>query len=39
MTFKKCSIRGKLYGYVIDENGNEIEDTKVRLTNKYYLFI
>ncbi len=34
MTFKKCSIRGKVYGYVIDENGNEIEDPKVRLINK-----
>ena len=29
MTFNKCSIRGKLYGYVIDENGNEIQDTDV----------
>ncbi|CAF4053105.1 unnamed protein product, partial [Rotaria sordida] len=26
MTFNKCSIRGKLYGYVIDEAGNEIQD-------------
>ncbi|CAF4380108.1 unnamed protein product, partial [Adineta steineri] len=26
MTFKKCSIQGKLYGYVMDSNGNEIQD-------------
>ncbi len=26
MTFNKCSIRGKLYGYVIDENGHEVQD-------------
>ncbi|CAF3737708.1 unnamed protein product [Rotaria sordida] len=26
MTFKKCSIGGKLYGYVMDQNGNEIQD-------------
>ncbi|CAF1217869.1 unnamed protein product [Adineta steineri] len=26
MTFKKCSIQGKLYGYVMDNNGNEIQD-------------
>ncbi|CAF3568862.1 unnamed protein product [Rotaria sp. Silwood1] len=26
MTFNKCSIRGKLYGYVMDEAGNEIQD-------------
>ncbi|CAF0944064.1 unnamed protein product [Rotaria sordida] len=26
MTFKKCSIRGQLYGYVLDEAGNEIQD-------------
>ncbi|CAF1371382.1 unnamed protein product [Adineta ricciae] len=26
MTFNKCSIRGKLYGYVTDGNGNEIQD-------------
>lgn len=30
MTFKKCSIRGKLYGYVMDENGTEIQDPKVK---------
>ena len=29
MTFKKCSILGKLYGYVTDENGSEIDDPKV----------
>ncbi|CAF0838805.1 unnamed protein product [Rotaria sp. Silwood1] len=28
MTFKKCSIGGKLYGYVMDDNGNEIQDIK-----------
>ncbi|CAF2108771.1 unnamed protein product [Rotaria magnacalcarata] len=26
MTFNKCSVRGKLYGYVMDEAGNEIQD-------------
>lgn len=26
MTFRKCSIRGKLYGYVIDETGHEVQD-------------
>ena len=30
MTFNKCSIRGKLYGYVTDEAGNEIQDLEVR---------
>ena len=29
MTFNKCSIRGKLYGYVTDEAGNEIQDPEV----------
>jgi hypothetical protein len=29
MTFNKCSIRGKLYGYVTDEAGNEVQDTEV----------
>jgi len=28
MTFNKCSIRGKLYGYVTDANGNELSDAK-----------
>ncbi|CAF4855551.1 unnamed protein product, partial [Rotaria sp. Silwood1] len=27
MTFNKCSIRGKLYGYVTDKAGNEIQDS------------
>jgi len=26
MTFNKCSIRGKLYGYVTDESGNEVQE-------------
>ncbi|CAF4874232.1 unnamed protein product, partial [Rotaria sp. Silwood2] len=26
MTFNKCSVRGKLYGYVMDEAGNEVQD-------------
>ncbi|CAF0920378.1 unnamed protein product [Didymodactylos carnosus] len=26
MTFNKCSIRGKLYGYVTDDAGNETQD-------------
>ncbi|CAF2372959.1 unnamed protein product [Rotaria sp. Silwood2] len=26
MTFNKCSVRGKLYGYVNDEAGNEVQD-------------
>jgi hypothetical protein len=38
MTFKKCSIRGKLYGYVIDENGSEIQDPKVSFLKKLNLF-
>ena len=29
MTFKRCSVKGKLYGYVMNEQGNEIEDLKV----------
>lgn len=29
MTFDKCSIKGKLYGYVIDEAGNEVSDPEV----------
>lgn len=32
MTFNKCSIRGKLYGYVTDEAGNEIQDLEVRFS-------
>ncbi|CAF4471278.1 unnamed protein product [Rotaria sp. Silwood2] len=28
MTFNKCSIREKLYDYVTDEAGNEIQDTE-----------
>ncbi|CAF0849960.1 unnamed protein product [Rotaria sordida] len=28
MTFNKCSIRGKLYGYATDEAGNEIQDSE-----------
>ena len=30
MTFNKCSVRGKLYGYVMDEAGNEIQDPEVK---------
>ncbi|CAF1201267.1 unnamed protein product [Adineta ricciae] len=26
MTFNKCSIKGKVYGYVTDEAGNEVQD-------------
>ncbi|CAF3159951.1 unnamed protein product [Rotaria sp. Silwood2] len=26
MTFNKCSVRGKLYGYMMDEAGNEVQD-------------
>jgi hypothetical protein len=32
MTFNKCSIRGKFYGYVYDEAGNEIEDPEVKFS-------
>jgi hypothetical protein len=39
MTFKKCSIRGKLYGYVMDENGSEIQDPKVILKKERILFL
>jgi magnesium-transporting ATPase (P-type) len=28
MTFNKCSVRGKLYGYVTDEAGNDVQDAK-----------
>ena len=28
MTFNKCSIRGKLYGYVTDDQGNEVESAE-----------
>jgi hypothetical protein len=31
MTFNKCSVRGKLYGYVNDEAGNEIQDPEVKV--------
>ena len=31
MTFNKCSIRGKIYGYMTDEAGNEVQDAEVRL--------
>jgi hypothetical protein len=34
MTFKKCSVRGKLYGYVTDENGSEIQDTQVGFSHQ-----
>lgn len=30
MTFRKCSIRGKTYGYVYDEHGTEIQDPTVK---------
>ena len=30
MTFKKCSIRGEVFGYVFDERGNDISDVKER---------
>lgn len=30
MTFNKCSVRGKLYGYVYDEAGNEVTDVEVK---------
>lgn len=30
MTFDKCSVRGNLFGYVMDEAGNEISDHEVR---------
>ena len=29
MTFNKCSIRGKLYGYVTDDAGNDVNDPEV----------
>lgn len=29
MTFNKCSIRGKLYGYATDKAGNDITDPEV----------
>ena len=29
MTFNKCSIHGKLYGYVTDESGNEVQNSEV----------
>lgn len=29
MTFKRCSIKGKCFGYVTDEQGNEIEDLEL----------
>ena len=38
MTFNKCSIRGKLYGYVTDESGNESQDTEV-ITNRLFFFL
>jgi len=37
MTFNKCSIRGKLYGYVTDEAGNEIQDPEVILI--FFFFV
>lgn len=29
MTFNKCSINGRQFGYVYDENGREIEISEV----------
>ena len=34
MTFKKCSIRGQLFGYVFDEHGNDISDVNERPNEK-----
>lgn len=28
MTFSKCSVRGQLYGYVIDQAGHEVKDVQ-----------
>jgi len=39
MTFKKCSIRGKVYGYVFDENGTEIQDPKVTLNKLFFIYL
>jgi len=39
MTFNKCSIRGKLYGYVNDEAGNEIQDIEVKFFCSFILKI
>jgi len=37
MTFNKCSIRGKLYGYIMDEAGNEIQDPEVKLIFLFFV--
>ncbi len=37
MTFNKCSIRGKLYGYVADEAGNDIQDLEVIFAFRLYI--
>ncbi len=36
MTFNKCSIRGKLYGYVTDEAGKEVQDPEVILIFSFF---
>ena len=35
MTFNKCSINGTLYGYLFDEDKNEIEITEVTNRHNY----
>jgi len=39
MTFNKCSIRGKLYGYVTDEAGKEVQDPEVIPIFSFFLFL
>ena len=34
MTFDKCSVRGNLFGYVLDEAGNEVSDPEVSLDDR-----
>ena len=33
MTFNKCSINEKIYGYIYDSNYNEMEITEVKKFN------
>ncbi len=38
MTFNKCSIDGKIYGYIYDSKNNEIEITDVNQSFLSWLF-
>lgn len=37
MTFNKCSIDGKMYGYIFDSQNNEIEINDVNLKTFFFI--